>query len=436
MSKIRNEIPSAELFIAHRARLCAMLGEQSLAILHSNDLQPTNADAVHPFKQSSDLFYLTGVMQEQTILLLFPSAVNPEDREILFLRETNPHIAVWEGEKLNKAAATQRTGIARVEWVSAFHDILNRLAMQAELLLLPINEHARADQSMETKALRFVYECKQRFPLHRFGRLAPLLYQLRSIKSEEEIAFIKKACAVTEAGFRRALGFVKPGIGEWEVEAEFAHEFLRRGSRGFAYEPIIAGGANSCVLHYNSNDKLLKDGDLLLLDVAAEYAGWNSDMTRTIPVSGKFTQGQRDVYEAVLRIMRYANSVLRPGILLPDYQKLVLAETERELIALGLFTAEEAAAAAPEKPLVKKYFMHGTSHHLGIDVHDVSPPNQAVAVGMVFTIEPGIYLPEEGFGIRLENNYLIAENENIDLMASIPIEADEIEGLMSAVRVS
>jgi len=289
---------------------------------------------------------------------------------------------------------------------------------------------------METKALRFVHECKQRFPLHRFGRLAPLLYQLRSIKSEEEIAFIKKACAVTEAGFRRVLGFVKPGIGEWEVEAEFAHEFLRRGSRGFAYEPIIAGGANSCVLHYTANDKLLKDGDLLLLDCAAEYAGWNSDMTRTIPVSGKFTQGQRDVYEAVLRIMRYANSVLRPGILLPDYQKLVLAETERELIALGLFTAEEAAAAAPEKPLVKKYFMHGTSYHLGLDVHDVSPPNQAVAVGMVFTIEPGIYLPEEGFGIRLENNYLISENENIDLMASIPIEADEIEGLMSAVRVN
>jgi Xaa-Pro aminopeptidase len=281
-----------------------------------------------------------------------------------------------------------------------------------------------------------VHECKQRFPLHRFGRLAPLLYELRSIKSEEEIAFIKKACAVTEAGFRRVLGFVKPGIGEWEVEAEFAHEFLRRGSRGFAYEPIIASGANSCVLHYTANDKLLKDGDLLLLDVAAEYAGWNSDMTRTIPVSGKFTLRQRDVYEAVLRIMRYANSVLRPGVLLPNYQKLVLAETERELIALGLFTAEEAAAAAPEKPLVKKYFMHGTSHHLGLDVHDVSPPNQAVAVGMVFTIEPGIYLPEEGFGIRLENNYLIAENENIDLMAGIPIEANEIEGLISSVRVS
>jgi Xaa-Pro aminopeptidase len=402
-----------------------------MAVVQSNDIQPTNADASQPFKQGSDLFYLTGVAQEETVLILFPEAREPEDREILFLRESNDHIAVWEGTKLTKEQARERTGVSRVEWTTAFDGIMNRLMPQAESVYLSTNEHPRGDLGFETKSLRFARECQARFPLHTYRRLAPLIYGLRSVKSNEEVEFTQIACDITEAGFRRVLGFVKPGVGEWEVEAEFIHEFIKRGSHGFAYSPIIAGGLNACILHYIPNDQILEDGDLLLLDVAAEYGGWNADMTRTIPVSGKFTPRQKDVYNAVLRIMRFAVSILRPGVFIADYQKMVIAQMDRELIGLGLYTAEEAAAAPKDKPLVKKYFMHGTSHHLGIDVHDVSPPNQPVAAGMIFTIEPGIYIPEEGMGVRLENDYLIGEKENIDLMANIPIEADEIEMLMA-----
>jgi Xaa-Pro aminopeptidase len=402
-----------------------------MAIVQSNDIQPTNADASQPFKQGSDLFYLTGVGQEETVLILFPEAREKDDREILFLRESNDHIAVWEGTKLTKEQAKERTGVSRIEWITEFDGVMNRLMPQAESIYLSTNEHPRGDLAFETKSLRFVRECQARFPLHTYRRLAPLIYGLRSIKSNEEVEFTQIACNITEAGFRRILGFVKPGVGEWEVEAEFIHEFIKRGSHGFAYAPIIAGGLNACILHYIPNDQILEDGDLLLLDVAAEYGGWNADMTRTIPVSGKFSPRQKDVYNAVLRMMRYAVSILRPGVFIADYQKMVIAQMDKELIGLGLYTAEEAAAAPKDKPLVKKYFMHGTSHHLGLDVHDVSPPNQPVAAGMIFTIEPGIYIPEERMGVRLENDYLISEKENIDLMANIPIEADEIEALMA-----
>ena len=428
---MRTRRPDPSLFLINRENLAALLLPNSIAVLHSNDIYPTNADAQHPFEQSSDLFYLTGVAQEDTILILYPDAKDPKDREILFVRETSETIAIWEGAKLTKGQARERTGITRVEWNDTFGQTLANLAAQAETIYIPTNEHPRCSIPIETRNARFVKQCRERFPLHRYERLSPLLYKLRVIKSDEEIAFIKQACEITEAGFRRVLGFVKPGIGEWEVEAEYIHEFTRSGSHGFAYAPIIAGGANACVLHYVENDRELRDGELLLMDVAAEYGGWNSDMTRTIPVNGRFTNRQRDVYNAVLRILRFADSILRPGILLPDYQRLCVEETEKELIALGLFTAEEAAAQDESKPLVKKYFMHGVSHHLGIDVHDVSPPFTAVAPGMVFTIEPGIYIREENIGVRLENDYLIGETENTDLMATIPIEADEIEALMA-----
>lgn len=428
---MRTKIPSAGLFTTHRKNLSSLLDPRAMAIVQSNDIQPTNADASQPFKQSSDLFYLTGVAQEETALILFPEAREPEDREILFLRESNDHIAVWEGAKLTKQQARERTGVARIEWTSEFDGIVNRLMPQAESVYLPTNEHPRGDLAFGTKSLRFARECQARFPLHTYRRLAPLIYGLRSIKSDEEVEFTQIACDITEAGFRRVLGFVEPGVGEWEVEAEFIHEFIKRGSHGFAYGPIIAGGLNACILHYIPNDQILEDGDLLLLDVAAEYGGWNADMTRTIPVSGKFTPRQKDVYNAVLRMVRYADSILRPGIFIADFQKMVVAQMDKELIGLGLYTAEEAAAAPKDKPLVKKYYMHGTSHHLGLDVHDVSPSNQAVAPGMIFTIEPGIYIPEERMGVRLENDYLIGEDGNIDLMANIPIEADEIEALMA-----
>jgi Xaa-Pro aminopeptidase len=428
---MRTKIPSAALFTSHRKNLSALLGDCSMAIVQPNDMQVTNADAFQTFKQNNDLFYLTGITQEETVLILFPGVREPEDREILFLRESSDHLAIWEGAKLTKEQARERTGISRIEWTTDFNNIFYRLMQQAESVYLSTNEHARGDLSYGTKPLRFARECQELFPLHNYRRLAPLIYGLRSVKSEEEVEFTQIACDITEAGFRRVLGFLKPGVGEWEVEAEFIHEFISRGSHGFAYAPIIAGGLNACVLHYIPNDQVLKEGDLLLLDVAAEYGGWNSDMTRTIPVSGKFTARQRDVYNAVLRMVRYADSILRPGVFIADFQKMVVAQMDKELIGLGLYTAEEAAAAPKDKPLVKKYYMHGTSHHLGLDVHDVSPANQAVVPGMIFTIEPGIYIPEEGMGIRLENDYLIGEKENIDLMASIPIEVDEIEALMA-----
>lgn len=428
---LRTKMPSAALFTSHRNNLSALLGEMSMTIVQPNDMQVTNADAFHTFKQNNDLFYLTGVAQEETVLILFPDAREPEDREILFLRESNEHIAIWEGAKLTKEQARERTGIARIEWTTEFNSIFSRLMQQADSVFLSINEHPRGDLTYGTKSLRFARECRELFPLHNYRRLAPLIYGLRSIKSEEEIEFTQSACDITEAGFRRVLGFVEPGVGEWEVEAEFVHEFVKHGSRGFAYGPIIAGGRNACILHYIPNDQPLKNGELLLLDVAAEYGGWNADMTRTIPVSGKFTPRQKEVYNAVLRMVRYADSILRPGVFIADYHKMVVTQMDKELIGLGLYTAEEAAAAPKDKPLVKKYYMHGTSHHLGLDVHDVSPANQPVAPGMIFTIEPGIYIPEEGMGIRLENDYLIGENGNIDLMANIPIEADEIESLMA-----
>ena len=428
---MRTRRPDPSLFVSNRKNLAALLAPNSIAVIHSNDIYPTNADAQHIFEQSSDLFYLTGVAQEDTILVLYPDAKDPKEREILFLRETNETIAIWEGAKLTKDQAKERTGMTRVEWNGTFDQILANLAAQADNIYIPINEHPRCSVPIETRNARFVKQCRERFPLHRYERLSPLLYKLRTIKSDEEIAFIKEACDITEAGFRRVLGFVKPGVGEWEVEAEYIHEFTRRGSHGFAYAPIIAGGRNALCLHYGDNDCELKDGELLLMDVAAEYGGWNSDMTRTIPVNGRFTDRQRDIYNAVLRMLRFGDSILRPGILMPDYQKQCVAQMEKELIGLGLFTAEEAAAQDETKPLVKKYFMHGVSHHLGIDVHDVSPPFTAVAPGMVFTIEPGIYIPEENLGVRLENDYLIGETENTDLMANIPIEADEIERLMA-----
>jgi Xaa-Pro aminopeptidase len=429
---MRAQSPSSALFTKNRSKLAELLPKNAIAVIHSNDIYSSNADATLPFKQNSDLFYLTGIAQEETILLLFPGSKNEKNREILFIRESNETLAIWEGAKLTKQQALEKCGVQHVQFTHKFDDVFNQLVLQADSIFLSTNEHPRCSTFTETKNSRFIADCQRKFPLHHYGRLTPLLQKLRMLKSDEEIAFTRKACEITEAGFRRVLEFVKPGVSEWEVEAEFIHEFVKSGSRGFAYTPIIAGGGNACILHYVDNNQILKDGEMLLLDVACEYAGWNADMTRTIPVNGKFTPRQRQVYDAVLRIMRFSNRILRPGILLPDYQKQVIGEIEKELIGLGLFTAEQAAAQDESKPLVARYFMHGVSHHLGLDVHDVSTPFQAVAPGMLFTIEPGIYIREENLGIRLENDFLIGENENIDLMASIPIEADDIERLMKS----
>lgn len=347
------------------------------------------------------------------------------------MRETDEHIAVWEGHKYTKEEATQVSGIKTVYWLSQFRSIFYQLTCECDSIYLNHNEHLRAVIEVETRDMRFIRWVKETFPLHRLERLQPLMHHLRAIKSEIEVALIKKACEITEKGFRRVLSFVKEGVMEYEVEAEFIHEFIRNGSKGFAYTPIIASGKNSCVLHYIDNDKPCKAGEVLLMDVAAEYANYASDLTRTIPVSGKFSDRQRAVYNAVLRVMREAKKMLIVGNNWIDYHKEVGKIMESELIGLGLLDKHEVAKQDPEKPLYKKYFMHGTSHHLGLDVHDYGNKYRTFEAGMVFTCEPGIYIPEEGFGIRLENDIVVTPNGNIDLMESIPIEAEEIEELMN-----
>jgi Xaa-Pro aminopeptidase len=427
---MRYEPISPQFFVRNRENLRGSLKPNSMVIVLANDIYPTNADGTMPFKQNSDLFYLTGVDQEETTLVLMPDAVDPKEREILFVKETSELIAVWEGEKLTKEQARAATGIERIEWSQAFDGFLHRMVPQVEHIYLLTNEHLRASVVVETRNARFIRDCQARYPLHRYERLAPLLHRLRMTKDAEEIKLLQRACDITEAGFRRVLGFIKPGVGEWEIEAELLHEFVRRGSRGFSYSPIIGSGKNACVLHYVENDKVCKDGEMILMDVAAEYAGWASDLTRTVPANGKFTKRQRNVYDSVLRVFRGANDILRPGNTPMEYQKQVIELMERELVGLGLFTAKEAREQGPDKALVKKYFMHGTSHHLGLDVHDVAPPHQPFAEGMVFTIEPGIYIREEALGVRLENDFVIGKDKNFDLMGKIPIEAEEIEALM------
>jgi Xaa-Pro aminopeptidase len=427
--------PGSAEFIEHRRRLAARLLPNSMAIVVANDILPTNADGTLPFKQNSDLFYLTGIGQEETILVLYPEAFDQEKhRELLFVRETNEQVTLWEGNKLTKEAASKLTGIAEanIHWTHQFDGLLRQLMIQADHVYLNLNEHTRAAVTIQTRETRFAHECREKFPLHHYERLAPHLAALRTKKSPAEIALIKEACEITAAGFRRILGFVKPGVGEWEIEAELAHEFLRRRSRGFAYEPIIGGGRSACVLHYVANDAVCRDGEMLLLDVGAEYANYNADLTRTIPVNGRFTKRQRKVYSAVLRVFRASCDFLRPGVLTKDWTKHAGELMEKELVDLKLLKMKEIKKQDPEKPAYKKFFPHGLGHHLGLDVHDVGALAQPVAVGNVFTVEPGIYLPEENLGIRLENDVVVGKAKNTDLMASIPIEIDEIEELMNA----
>lgn len=423
-------LPS-ELYIRNREKLVEKLPHQSIAVLHANDIMPTNADGTMRFRQNNDLFYLTGIDQEETILVLCPDFPDPNMREILFLRETNEHIAVWEGHKYTKEEALEASGIKNILWVSDFEKTLNTLMALSTHVFLNTNEHLRADIQVESRDARFIKQCKERYPLHHYHRLAPLMHQLRAVKEAEEISQMQIACDITEKGFRRILSFVKPGVTEYEIEAEFIHEFIRNRSKGFAYEPIIASGANACVLHYIENNQPCKDGDLLLLDVGAEYGNYNADMTRTIPVNGKFSTRQRAVYDAVLRVQREAMNMLRPGITIQEYHKEIGLVMQGELIGLGLLDQTDIKNQDPKWPAYKKYFMHGTSHHLGLDVHDVGTMHHPITAGMVFTVEPGIYIPAEGLGIRLENNIVIEENGYFDLMRNIPIEAQEIEELMN-----
>ncbi len=419
-----------QLFIDNRKRFAAGLKPNSIAVFNANDVLPTNADGHMKFLQNTDLFYLSGVDQEESILLIYPDAKDGLHKEVLFLKETSELIAIWEGHKLTKQEATEASGIQRIYWLNDFKTIFRSLVVEAEHIYLNTNEHVRAVIETETREARFVKWCMGEYPVHKYERSAPTMHHLRAIKSKTEVELIKHACDITEKGFRRLLGFVKPGVWEYEIEAELIHEFVKNRSKGFAYTPIIASGYSSCVLHYIENDKQCKDGDILLLDIAAEYANYNSDLTRCLPVNGKFTQRQKDVYNAVLRVKRAAEKMLIVGNVISDYHREVGAVMEEELIKLGLLKAEDVKKQSPESPLYKKYFMHGTSHHLGLDVHDLGNRYRKFEAGMVFTCEPGIYIPAENLGIRIEDDIVINEKGNTNLMATIPIEADDIEGLM------
>lgn len=418
-----------KLFVENRARLAGLMLPNSLAVLNANDILPTNADGTLSLRQNSDLFYLTGVDQEETVLLLYPQADEENMREILFLRETSDLLATWEGHKLTKEEARKMTGIRRVEWLSEFRPLFHRLMCECDHVYLNSNEHKRAVIEVTTRDARFVADTRARYPLHDYQRLARLMHRLRAVKSEPELELIRQACGITRAGFLRVCRFLKPGVRENEVEAVYAHEFIRRGGN-FAYWPIIASGRNACVLHYTQNDQVCRKGDLLLLDVGASYANYNSDLTRTLPVSGRFTRRQRQVYDAVLRVLRATSGAAAPGKLPKVWQKEAEAFMEKELLALGLLKPPEIRKQDPEKPALKKHFMHGVGHPLGLDVHDLGLTTEPMQAGWVLTVEPGIYIPEEGFAVRLENNIVVREGGNVDLMADIPIEADEIERLM------
>ena len=422
----------SKLFALNRKNFVKQMKPRSLAIFVSNDLMTKSADSSYKWRQNPDLFYHTGVDQEDTFLVLFPDAPLPEWKEILFVRKTDEHIRTWEGNKLTKEDAQLVSNIHEVRWSDTFPASLSQLMYQAENVYLNTNENDRSGDTTESGEFKFAAKLKGRYPLHNYFRSAPIMSGLRSVKSAHEVELLRKAVNITEKGFRRLLKFVKPGVWEYEIEAELSHEYLRNRATGHAYEPIIASGENSCVLHYIANDQQCKKGDLILLDCAAEYANYNADLTRTIPVDGRYTKRQKDVYNAVLRVMKEARSMMKEGMVLFDFNKEVGKIMEAELIKLKLLDKNDVKKQDTNNPLFKKYFPHGTGHFLGIDVHDIGDRYAKLKAGAVLTCEPGIYIREEKIGIRIENNILITKGKPTDLMANVPIEADEIEELMNS----
>ena len=418
-----------KLFVQNRERLKKLMLKNSLAVVNANDVLPTNADGSMALQANADLFYLAGIEQEETILLLYPEADDEKLREVLFLREPTEHLETWEGHKLTQEEARRRTGIRNIQWLPEFPRLFHRLMCECEHVYLNANEHKRAVVEVETRDARFAADCQRRYPLHSYQRLARLLHALRVVKSEPELERIQTACELTGRGFRRVARFVKPWVTETEVEAEFAHEFIRRRG-GFAYLPIIATGVNACALHYLDNSALCRPGQLLLLDVAAAYANYHSDLTRTLPVNGRFTRRQKQIYNAVLRVFRQSVQGLVPGKRHKDWQQEAEQLIEKELVDLGLLNRREIKRQDPDHPAFKKYFMHGVGHPIGLDVHDVGFTTEPMQPGWVMTCEPAIYVKEEGMAVRLENTILVTENGPVDLMAHIPIEAEEIEELM------
>jgi len=421
-----------QLFTKNRAKFADKMVSNSMAIFNSNDIYPISADSTLPFAQHRDIFYLSGVDQEESVLVLFPDCPKKENREILFLKETNDHIAIWEGEKLTKEKAFETSGIKTVYWLQEMEKVLFELMTQAETVYVNTNEHYRANVETETRDARFIKWLKEKYPGHSYKRCQPIIQRLRSVKEPQEIEMIQKACDITEKGFKRVLGFMKPGVMEYEIEAEFIHEFKINRSAGFAYTPIIGSGFNACVLHYIENNQPCSEGEVVLMDVGAEYANYASDMTRCVPVSGKFSERQKEVYNAVLRVKNDAAKMLVPGTIWADYHVEVGKLMTKELLGLGLISKEDVEKEDPNWPAYKKYFMHGTSHHMGLDTHDYGILTEPMEAGMVFTVEPGIYIPDEKLGIRLEDDYVIQESgEPINLMENIPIEIEDIEKWMS-----
>ena len=416
------------LFVENRIKFKNRLKKNTLAIFNSNDVMPTNADGTMPFYQNSDLFWLSGIDQEESLLVIFPD--NDTEKEILFLKETNEHIAIWEGEKLNKKEAYNVSGISTVYWLSELENKLKELIDKCDGVYLNKNMHSRSTSEVETRDDRFRENFISAYEKNIYES-APIMHELRSQKSEIEINLIQNACNITEKGVRRILPMIKPGVMEYEIEAELMHEFLKNRSSGFAYQPIIGSGRNSCVLHYIDNNQECKDGDILLMDFGAEYANYSSDLTRTVPVNGRFTNRQKSVYKSVLYVMKEATKMLRPGTLFKEYNLEIGKIMESELINLKLLDSHDIRKQDPKNPLYRKYFMHGTSHYLGLDVHDVGSFEWPMREGMVFTCEPGIYILEEELGIRLENDILITSKGPDDLMKNIPIEVEEIEELMN-----
>ena len=433
---MRYEPLNPKLFEQNRKRFTRKMLPDSVAIFHSNDLMPRNGDLFFPFRQNSDLFYLSGLDQEETVLVLFPDCIKEGFHEIAFIKRTNEVIATWEGHKYTKEDATRISGIQKIFWLDEMDTILHELVLLSKRVYLNTNENDRFSSEVKSRDLRFAQKLMDRYPLHKYHRCQPILKKLAMIKLPLEVQVLGEAIDITAKAFKRVLGFVRPGVFEYEIEAEITHEFIRNRASGHAYPPIVASGKNSCVLHYTENNQRCKEGALLLLDFGAEYGNYAADLTRTIPVGGQYNERQRQVYEAVLRVLKAAQQLLVPGITLEEYHKEVGKMMESELLELQLIDKTAIKNQDPNHPAYKKYFMHGTSHHLGLDVHDLANRYDPIQAGMVFTCEPGIYIKEEGIGVRIENDILVTDNGPVNLMASIPVEVEEIESLMNAAVYS
>lgn len=423
----------SELYTKNREKFTSNMESNTLAVFNSNDIFPISADSTMPFEQHRDILHLSGVDQEESILVLFPDSSNPKHKEVLFLKETSELIAIWEGEKLDKKNAFEVSGIKTVYWLQDFPVIFKQMMSEADGIYLNTNEHLRAKTEVETREDRFIKKVKSDYPAHKTYKSAPIMHKIRSVKDPIEIELMQRACNITKAGINRLLKYIKPGVWEHHIEAELVHEFIMNSSKGFAYTPIIASGKNACVLHYIENNKECKDGDVILLDVGAEYANYASDLTRCIPVNGRFTDRQKEVYNAVLHVKKEAEKLLVPGVMMADYHKQVGHLMEEQLVDLKLISLDDIKNQNPDWPAYKKYFMHGTSHFIGLDTHDVGLWNEPIEAGMVFTCEPGIYIPEEGLGIRLEDDLVVQQSGSpFNLMSNIPLEVEEIEDAMNS----